>query len=106
MNLCQDGLLSLHRGMKGVAFTDALDKRDVCPTIPEYGTPEYDSGPLDRLHASIPALLSSAATQELLEGAEPASEAQLVRNTQGPHDSLLSTAPVVVMNCLCASVKV
>lgn len=74
--------------MKGVAFTDALDKRDVCPTLPEYGTPEYDSRPLDRLHASIPALLSSAATQEVSEGAEPVHEAQLVRYIQGHHDSL------------------
>lgn len=74
--------------MKGVAFTDALDKRDVCPTVPEYGTPEYDSRPLDRLHASMPALLSSAATEKLLEGATPVTEAQLVRYIRGPHDSL------------------
>lgn len=65
--------------MKGVALTDALDKRDTCPTLPEYGTPEYDSGPLDRLHASIPALLSPGRTQEVLEGAEPVPKAQLVR---------------------------
>ena len=77
----------LHRGMKGVAFTDALDKRDVCPTLPEYGTPEYDSRPLDRLHASIPALLSCGATEEALEGAEPNPEAQLVRSTRDYHDS-------------------
>lgn len=78
--LPQDILPLPHRGMKGVAFTDALNKRDVCPALPEYGTPEYDSGPLDRLHASIPALLSSAATQQVLQGAEPVNEAQLVRH--------------------------
>lgn len=67
------------RGTKGVAFTDALDKRDVCPMLPEYGTPEYDSKALDRLHASIPALLSSAAAQEGQEGlVEAPPEAQLV----------------------------
>ena len=69
--------------MKGVAFTDALDKRAVCPSLPEYGTPEYDSGPLDRLHASIPALLSSAAIQELPQSAEAVSAAQLVRRVLG-----------------------
>ena len=71
--------LWLHRGMKGVAFTHALDKRAVCPSLPEYGTPEYDSGPLDRLHATIPALLSSVAIQELPQTAEAVSAAQLVR---------------------------
>ena len=58
------------RGLKGVAFTDALDSRPTCPALPEYGTNEYDSTPLDRLHASMPALLSAWAAQD----AQPASE--------------------------------
>ena len=50
----QTELLLLHRGMKGVAFADALDKNKVCPVVPEYGMPEYDISPFGRLHASIP----------------------------------------------------
>ena len=75
----KDLLLLLHRGTKGVAFSDALDKNKECPTVPEYGMPEYDSKPLGRLHASIPALQSSADVQEVSEGAESGPEAQPVR---------------------------
>ena len=81
-------LLLLGRGMKGVAFTDAPDKREVCPTLPEYGTPEYDSTSLNRLHASIPALLSSAAAEQLQEGAQLVHEAQPVRYTIGHYDTI------------------
>lgn len=70
----------MRRGTKGVAFADALDKNKDCPTVPEYGMPEYDSKPLGRLHASIPALLSaSAALQEVPEDTESAPEAPSVR---------------------------
>ena len=55
-------LLQFCRGTKGVAFTDALDNRPTCPALPQYGTPEYDTNPSNRLHASMPALLSAAAT--------------------------------------------
>ena len=78
--MCLKGTLLPIRGTKGVAFTDALDRRDMCPSIPEYGTPEYDSNALDKLHASIPALLSAAAAQEVQEVVE-APEAQLVSCT-------------------------
>jgi len=58
------------RGLKGVALTDALDKRASCPTLPQYGSPEYDNTFLDSLHASIPALLSASAAQDMQEAAE------------------------------------
>jgi hypothetical protein len=58
------------RGLKGVALTDALDSRASCPVLPQYGSPEYDSTFSDRLHASIPALLSASAAQDTQEAAE------------------------------------
>ena len=70
------------RGLKGVAFADALDARSTCPTLPEYGSPEYDSRPLDRLHVSTPALLSATTStiQDVLQGpAELAPAAAEVR---------------------------
>lgn len=76
----QEELLLLYRGVKGVAFADALDKNKDCPAVPEYGMPEYDSKPLGRLYASMPALLSStAALQEVAEDTGSAPEAVLVR---------------------------
>lgn len=58
------------RGIKGVALTDALDSRASCPVLSQYGSPEYDSTFLDRLHASIPALLSASAAQHTQEAAD------------------------------------
>ena len=52
------------RGQKGLAYSDALDKSSEYPALPEYGTAEYDSTNLGRLHASMPALLSSASQPE------------------------------------------
>ncbi|KAL3158441.1 hypothetical protein ABBQ38_010675 [Trebouxia sp. C0009 RCD-2024] len=69
----------MRRGVKGVAFADALDKNKDCPAVPEYGMPEYDSKPLGRLYASMPALLSStAALQEVAEDTGSAPEAVLI----------------------------
>ena len=51
-------------------MTDALDTRASCPVLPQYGSPEYDNTFLDRLHASIPALLSASAAQDMQEAAE------------------------------------
>lgn len=62
--------MCLARGLKGVALTDALDTRASCPALPQYGSPEYDNTFLDRLHASIPALLSASAAQDRQEAAE------------------------------------
>ena len=58
------------RGLKGVALTDALDSTASCPVLPQYGSPEYDNTFSDRLHASIPALLSASAAQDTHEAAE------------------------------------
>ena len=62
------------RGSKGVALTDALDSRAACPTLPQYGSPEYDDMFLDRLHASIPALLSASAAEDMQGAAETVPE--------------------------------
>lgn len=66
--------MSWCRGSKGLAYTEALNKRSAYPALPEYGTPEYDSTNLGRLHASIPALLSSASELEPQQIAEPSAE--------------------------------
>ena len=66
------------RGLKGVTFIDGLDKRANCPALPEYGSAEYDSTPLDRLHASMPALLSAGQAEEAQEAATPETVTQQV----------------------------
>ncbi|KAL0038554.1 hypothetical protein WJX77_010325 [Trebouxia sp. C0004] len=63
-------LALMRRGLKGVALTDALDSRTSCPALPQYGSSEYDNTFLDRLHASIPALLSASAAQDTQDAAE------------------------------------
>ena len=60
------------RGVKGIAFTDALDNRVASPVLPDYGSPEYDATALNRFHASVPALLSATAAADVSEAsAEP-----------------------------------
>lgn len=62
------------RGVKGLTFSNALDKLDTYPALPDYGTPEYDKSPLGRLHASVLALLSSASMPEAEPVTEPTAE--------------------------------
>ena len=54
-----------------MAFTDALDRRPTAPALPQYGTAEYDSTPQDRLHASMPALLSAIMANDTQEAVDP-----------------------------------
>ncbi|KAL0027060.1 hypothetical protein WJX79_002717 [Trebouxia sp. C0005] len=82
----------MRRGLKGVALTDALDTRASCPALPQYGSPEYDNTFLDRLHASIPALLSASAAQDRQEAAEAVPANLEESNTVDAASSAASTA--------------
>ncbi|KAK9828512.1 hypothetical protein WJX72_000473 [[Myrmecia] bisecta] len=54
----------MHRGTKGAAFCEALDKREAWPVLPEYGMPEYEGSVVGEIHASFLSLLAGSDTAQ------------------------------------------
>ena len=55
----------LCRGIKGVSFSDGLDKREACPQRPAYGSPEIETSPYAEVHCSIHRLLAGVKAAEV-----------------------------------------
>lgn len=61
LNTAEYFVFGANRGVKGIAYTDALDGKHSYPRLPEYGDAEYDSSAFGRLHASALILVATAA---------------------------------------------
>ena len=89
------------RGPKGLAYTEALNKRSPYLALPEYGTPEYDSTNLGRLHASIPALLSSSLLEPEHVAEASAEQVRWLRMHAGR--AMYWTTPTTLLLPICVS---
>ncbi len=53
------------RGIKGVSFSDGLDKREAFPQRPAYGSPDIETSPYAEVHSSIHRLLAGVKAAEV-----------------------------------------
>lgn len=96
LNTAEHFVHGANRGVKGIAYTDALDGKHSYPPLPEYGDEEYDNSDFGRLHASALTLVATAAPEAHPDVA-PAGE--LVR-----HFSIYAwVAPSVAPTCVMLS---